>query len=164
MSHEEDCDLEVLAMGYRSLREKYPDYLPVRNNLAAALIAMGQYEEGEAILREIMTNHPQYLFAQAGLIHLYCSQNRFDEAEQIIKTTQMPRKANNGTMASYWGACVEFYAMKNKLNIAKQYLDMIAQVAPGGNEHKMAETIFNAAKKANSILRKFFKKGRPKKK
>ena len=41
-------------------------------------------KEGEAILREIMINHPQYLFAQAGLIHLYCSQNRLDEAEQII--------------------------------------------------------------------------------
>ncbi|NLF94964.1 MAG: hypothetical protein GX564_13845 [Oligosphaeraceae bacterium] len=88
------ADWEKISAGYHELLLEAPDFFPLRYNYAISLANYEQNQEAENILRSLVAEHPEYLFARASLLNILVHTKRLEEAEQLAKRTDFPKETH----------------------------------------------------------------------
>lgn len=91
------------AIGETCLKivQEAPDYFPARYNYAVSLLYRNRMDEAERILRELVAEQPDYLFAHATLLQLLCKDGHMKEAGAFLKSTAVPKETHPDAM-SVW--------------------------------------------------------------
>lgn len=100
----------IAASCFRILRE-VPDYYPARFNYAISLLNLGRMEDAEPVLRQLVTEQPEYLFARATLLQLFVRDNRMEESDALCHATEMPSETHPAAMVA-WMVAQTFYHEK----------------------------------------------------
>jgi tetratricopeptide (TPR) repeat protein len=79
---------------YEKLIPQAPQYYPFRYNYAVGLVQCKRSKEAETILRSLVAEYPEYLFARSTLLTLLGSGGRFDEAKELVQTTEFPKETH----------------------------------------------------------------------
>lgn len=81
---------------FQDTLEKSPNFLPARNELAAALINHGRIEEGKALLRQNSREAEagEYLPADINLAAVYAYEGKYQEARKLLQGLMHPSAKN----------------------------------------------------------------------
>jgi len=91
---ESSPDWPKIISAYEKLMPKAPQYYPFRYNYAVALYYSDRLEETESILRSLMAEHLEYLFARATLLTLLLRTDCLDDAKQLVSETKIPKETH----------------------------------------------------------------------
>jgi len=94
---------------YHRIMQEAPDYYPARFNYAVSLLHQGHRDEAEGILRTLIKEQPDYLFAWANLLHILISKDCLAEAEELIKKAPIPEETHPHALVAWLVAKTLFY-------------------------------------------------------
>ena len=86
---------------YQRIMQEAPDYYPARFNYAVSLLHQGFRDEAEEILRALIQEQPEYLFAWANLLHILIGKDCLAEAEELVKKAPVPEETHPQAMAAW---------------------------------------------------------------
>lgn len=125
-SLEDDPNWKSIAVRYREILSRCPFFFTAEFNLAVALFnAEEDSDEPERICRKLISEHPDYLFAPALLLDIYTSQERYDEADQLIKDIKMPDKTSPDALNDWWLSLFKMLLLREKFKEAKNILNAL---------------------------------------
>jgi len=118
---------ESLLLKALEVEPGMPDIL---NNLATTYGLQGREREGEAILRQLLEEHPDYLFARTMLARLSIEQGEIEEAESLLDPLMSRRRFHFAEFSTYSATMIQLYLAKGQPERARSWLEMWASVAP----------------------------------
>ena len=121
---------DELGEAFLDIFKKVPKHYPALFNYAASLVRRGMTEEAEPLLRDIISEHPEYLFAHALLMNLYCMQERFTEAEELELATMMPAETHPDAMIAWYMALYTLHSILGNSDIAMKHLELAHDINP----------------------------------
>ncbi len=107
-----------------------PEYYPAANNLAQVLFHLGKLDEAEPLLRELVRDHPAYLYAHATLLKLYRQQDRIAEARELVKVTDMPDETQPDAMAAWHIELSNMYKQTGDDEKARRHIKFARDICP----------------------------------
>ncbi len=99
--HKKKPNWAAIGKLYQRIMQEAPDYYPARFNYAVSLLHQGFRDEAEEILRALIQEQPEYLFAWANLLHILIGKERLAEAEELAKKAPLPEETHPQAMAAW---------------------------------------------------------------
>ena len=120
------------AMGavYFEIMNAVPAFYPARYNYAGSLMNQNRVDEAEPILRELVEAHPEYLFASATLLQLFCFQKRMKEAGTFIKAVAVPEETHPDAMVAWLLAQNMYYESAHRPKEARTSIEQARVISP----------------------------------
>jgi len=128
MGHQPDWN--KLGPEFQAIAQAAPNYYPARYNYAASLLNRGRIEEAEPIMRKILDEAPDYLFAPATLLQIYIRQNRNEDARELIRKIHPPEVAHPMAFVAWMIAQAMFYSQQGDLKAATECIDTAHSIDP----------------------------------
>jgi tetratricopeptide (TPR) repeat protein len=100
-THKKKPNWAVIGKVFKCVMNEAPDYYPARFNYAVSLLHQGFRDEAEEILRALIQEQPEYLFAWANLLHILIGKDRLAEAEELVKKAPVPEETHPQAMAAW---------------------------------------------------------------
>ncbi len=94
-------DWSKIAGGYQELLKEAPHFYPLQYNYAVSLVYTERGKEAERILRSLVAEYPEYLFAHATLLSILVHDKRLAEAEQVAKRSDFPKETHPDAYAAW---------------------------------------------------------------
>ena len=152
---EEKTDWEKIAGRYREMLRKCPDFFPAEYNLAVAIYNSGvKSDEPEKIVRRLVQEHPDYLFAHAMLLDILGCQEHYEEGMQLIKTLKMPEKTHPDAMKQWFISQGRFYLRQRKFDETKSFLNALEKF-PGDPEIDKLKKTYEDCRVLEKTLKNF---------
>ncbi|NOX61769.1 MAG: hypothetical protein GXP42_07470 [Chloroflexi bacterium] len=120
------------------LKRKYPNIPQIYNYLTSALSSLGKIEEAEAVTRECLRRHPDYLFARINMAQFHLARGEYDKVPEIfdhtyeLKLLYPERNLFHITeVVGFFGAVGMYFAKTGQRTVAEKYLEILQKLAPG---------------------------------
>ena len=123
----EAVEAEALLRKALKLASDAPDLM---NNLAMALQQQGRKEESEALIRDIVAGHPDYVFASASLARKYLIEGDLEAAETLLQPFFSRDRFHVMEFGSFVDAYIGLLVAKGQKDSARSWLDMWENVYP----------------------------------
>jgi tetratricopeptide (TPR) repeat protein len=104
-----------------------PDLL---NNLAVAYEAQGRVQDAEALLHQIVEQHPDYAFPRIGLSRLHLSRGELDKARALLESVLSQRRLHFDEFAALCMAQIELLLAEGNRKAARSWLEMWKSADP----------------------------------
>lgn len=121
---------ETRGQEFKEIATAAPDFYPAWFNYAVCLLHSNKSDEAEPILRKLVNEHPDYLFARAGLVQLYLRTDRSHEARELIKTTDLPEETHPTAMSQWMVAQTLFHANQKEFDSARRSIEFAHSIDP----------------------------------
>jgi len=115
---------------FRQALELAPDSPEILNNLAAALSAQGRNEESDALVEEIHSKHPDYLFARTNLAMKCVLRGELDRARDLLDPLLNRKRIHYKELGSICGVQIELALAHNERKAAESWLNIWEQADP----------------------------------
>ncbi len=103
-----------IAVGYQELLKEAPHYYPLQYNYAVSLAYTERGKEAESILRSLVAEYPEYLFARASLLSILVHNKRLTEADQVAKRSDFPKETHPDAYAAWLVSMTEYLEATGK--------------------------------------------------
>jgi len=110
--------------------EAEPEAPDLLNNLAAAYELQGRSAEAEALHRQLVERHPDYLFARAGLAQRLIQRRDLADARALLDPLLSRRRLHFSEFAALCVAQIDLYAAEGNLDTARSWLDLWKSADP----------------------------------
>jgi len=127
---------EKISRQYQEIIQAAPDYYPARYNYTVALMHLGREAEAEPILRELVGRHPEYFYARATLLHIFCNQNRMEEAGDLAGGCSQMQETHPDAYAAWLASVSVYHAKKGDDDAARQCIEGARKIAPDNSKVK----------------------------
>jgi hypothetical protein len=107
-----------------------PDDPSLRNNLSATYSWLGRLKEAEAITRQIVAEHPDYLFGITNLIPYLINEGKVAEAQALIDPLLRRKRMHFGEFGAVASAQVSLLIAEERFDAAESWLEMWEQAHP----------------------------------
>ncbi len=134
-------DWKAIGENYLKILEAVPEFFPAYFNYAVGLVNQKCPEEAEPIFRELIQQHPAYLFATAALLQLLCSKKRLEEAAVLIEEHVTPVETHPDAMGAWFLAQYIFFATKGEYDAAAPCLEQAHEIIP---DHPHVKALWKA--------------------
>jgi len=114
--------------------ELEPDSPSLKNNLAMAYELQGRQAEAEDMARQILAEHPDYLFARVGVARMHIRNREYAAAEELLKPLINRRRLHFSEATALFSAYIEFYEAQGNREAARTWLDMWSNIDPENPE------------------------------
>ncbi|MDD2461389.1 MAG: tetratricopeptide repeat protein [Kiritimatiellae bacterium] len=94
-------DWSAIGETYLRIIKEEPDYYPARYNFAISLIHRNRRDEAKTVLRGLVAEHPEYLFARATLLQILVGDDRMEEADALFQSADMPQETHPDAMVAW---------------------------------------------------------------
>ncbi len=121
---------KAIGEDFWRLTQAVPEFVPGHFNYAVTLANQGRRVEAEAILRKLMVEHPDYLFAPAALVRLLRLDDRIAEVEEIIQAVNLPAETHPEAYVVWLLAQVDYFAVIGKKAEATAFLKRARDIDP----------------------------------
>jgi len=119
------------------LKKKYPEVPQIYNYLTVAYTALEKRVEAEAISRECMQKHPDYLFARLHMGQIYLSRGEYEKVPELFQhkydlgLLYPNRKVFHITeVVGFMGLMGLYFVRKDQPEIAQLYNEILQKIAP----------------------------------
>ena len=126
----DDPDWEKLGETFSDLYKQVPEHFPALFNYAVSLLNRNRMDEAEPLLRELVRDHPAYLYAHATLLKLYRLQDRIAEARELVKVTDMPNETQPDAMAAWHIELSNMYKQTGDDEKARRHIKFARDICP----------------------------------
>lgn len=123
-----------IVLGYQKLLPEAPHYYPIRYNYAVSLVHCQRDMEAESILRSLVADYPEYLFARSTLLTILVHANRLAEAEKLVKATNFPKETHPDAYVAWLVSMVVYRETIGENSAAFMAIRAAHDIAPG-NAH-----------------------------
>ena len=130
-------DLEAIGGMYLKVLEAAPGCFPAEYNYATTLIHRNRIDEAVVILKRVRDEHPDYLFAAATLLQIYCAENREEEAEALLKAMVLPPETHPSAMIAWLMATASYFYMMGDDAAAERCVEEAYRIDPDSPVVKM---------------------------
>ena len=124
------ADWFKIAAGYQKLVPQAPHCYPLRYNYAVSLVNSYRVTEAESILRSLVNEYPEYLFARASLLSILVRTKRLDEAEQLAQRTDFPKETHPDAYVAWLTSLVGYLEAIGKKTEAFRTIQAAHGIAP----------------------------------
>jgi len=107
-------DWSKIAVGYQELLKEAPHFYPLQYNYAVSLIYTERGKEAESILRSLVDEYPEYLFARASLLSILVFAKRLTEADQVAQRSDFPKETHPDAYAAWLVSMTEYLEASGK--------------------------------------------------
>lgn len=121
---------DVVETKCRKVLAKAPFFYPALYNVAVSLLHRRRHADAESLLREIVAQHPDYLFAQASLLQLLDIQGHTEEAKEFLKGVVIPKETHPDAMVAWLIAQALHYKRDGHLKEALTQARMASEINP----------------------------------
>jgi len=115
---------------YQRILQEAPDYYPARFNYAVSLLKQKQVPEAEAILRTLIKEQPEYLFAWAHLLHILVNKDCLAEAGELVKNAPIPEETHPQAWVAWLMAKTVYYDEIEEDDAAADCIKQAHDIAP----------------------------------
>jgi tetratricopeptide (TPR) repeat protein len=122
---EEAIEAEMLL---RKALEMEPDSPDLMNNLALATLLQDKEAESNALIQQIVAQHPDYVFAKASLAKLHLIDGEVEAAEELLKPFLSRDRFHFSEFGAFCDAYIELLLAKKQKDGARTWLNMWEQV------------------------------------
>ena len=129
----------ALGRSFLKVLQEEPDNFPARYNYAVSLLHRNRMKEADVILRELVTEHPEYLFAHASLLQVLLNGGRTEEADVLLNSTAVPDETHPDAMVACLLAQTLFHEDAERDEAAYQCIKSAHEIAP---EHPTVRMIW----------------------
>ena len=119
------------------LNEKYPQIPVLYNFLVAAYFRIGEKEKAEAILKDALRRHPDYLFTRLNYAEICLARKEYDKIAEIfehkfdLKMLYPKRKKFHiSEVANFMGFMGIYFLEIGEREAAERYYDILKDIAP----------------------------------
>ena len=123
-------EFEASERLWRQALELEPDKPDLLNNLATAIRQQGQKDEANALLDDLLRQHPDYLFARVNGAHRLVDEGKFEEAHELLKPLQKRGHLHLSEFFALAGAWINVLVSQGKPEGARPWMAMWEQIAP----------------------------------
>ncbi len=120
----------ALGRSFLKVLQEEPDNFPARYNYAVSLLHRNRMKEADVILRELVTEHPEYLFAHASLLQVLLNGGRTEEADVLLNSTAVPDETHPDAMVACLLAQTLFHEDAERDEAAYQCIKSAHEIAP----------------------------------
>lgn len=157
-SEEDEPDWEEISGRYRKLLSRCPSYFPAELNLAFAELFTGKADEAEQICRGLISRHPDYLLASSLLLDILSEQERYEEADQLIREIKLPKKTRPFAVNGWLGSLFRMNLNRKKYKEAKSFLNILESLP---DKHPQLQEFKDSYKKFIKLHNLLEKNGNP---
>lgn len=125
-----DPDWQALYEEYDAILQEAPDAYPILMSRTECLLRLERYAEAEPVIRQLIAEHPQYLFAHAALLRLLFLSDRDAEAEEFVRTAEVPAVSHPEAIIEWYYACYQFNIRRKELDGARHFESLIEDINP----------------------------------
>ncbi len=118
-------EAEALLKKALVLEPEAPDLM---YNLTVAFRQQGREEESKALLRDLVTRHPDYIFASASLAKLLLEGGDGEAAEELLKPFLTRDRFHVLEFSAFMDAYIEVMLVKKDKKLARSWLGMWSRV------------------------------------
>lgn len=129
-AHEKFVVWKELGEEFRQIAVAAPDFYPARFNQATCLLHQGQHKKAEALLKPIVADHPEYLFAAGALVQLYLRTGRAKKAGELIQTIEIPDETHPSAMAQWMVAQTLYAEEMDDMDTAMRCIESAKNIDP----------------------------------
>jgi tetratricopeptide (TPR) repeat protein len=123
-------DWEAAEKKLLAVINEVPDFYPAKYNYAITLLKRGLMDIAEPVIREIVENFPEYLFARSTLLQILLADNRVDEAEELITSLPGIEETHSDAMAVWMTGQSIYYEHLEDYEKAADYSQQAYDLAP----------------------------------
>lgn len=127
---EEVRDFDRAEKLLRRALEVEPNAPDLLNNLATIYDLRGQHQEADALLHQLIEQHPDYGFPRINLALKAIQRGDLEQAEKLLKPIQMHRHFNISEFGYYANAQMELLMAKKQPDGARKWLEMWQEMDP----------------------------------
>jgi predicted Zn-dependent protease len=132
--------------------ERHPDDPSLAFNRSVAIRLQGREEEALAIVRDIHSRHPDYLFARVKLSEEAVKRREFDQAQALLDPLVKGSRFHLSEYTMFCHAHIELLSAKGETEAARTWLRMWQDVSPDDER----TIVWSARLGKRSWLRKVF--------
>lgn len=111
--------------------EVEPQSPDLQNNLAAAYLAQGRWQEAEAGFRAILAEHPDFILATIGLGRLLTARRRFEEAHAVLDPLLTRKRFHAEEYLTFGATMAELLLAEGDREGARSWVGVLQSIAPG---------------------------------
>lgn len=131
----------------KQLIGQYPGVPQLKNFLTIAYLTQGRIDLVEETNKQILEEHPDYIFAQLNMANLYIDKKEFEKVPEILGT-ELELKAlcperdvfHLAEFTNFFKVVIRYYAAIKDLESAENRLKLMKEVAPEHPDTETAET------------------------
>lgn len=127
---QDDPDWEKQGRIFLDVYKQAPEHYPALFNYAVSLLHRDRLDEAESLLHDLMREHPDYLFARAALLNIYCMDGRLDAAKKLAQTGNMPAETHPDAMVAWYLALFNYFEQADNDAMADRYLQLAQDINP----------------------------------
>jgi tetratricopeptide (TPR) repeat protein len=139
-THKKRTNWTANGKAFQRVIQEAPDYYPARFNYAVSLFHQGRVDEAEEILRALVKEQPEYLFAWANLLHVLIRKECLAEAEELIKRAPVPEETHPHAMVAWLVAKTMFYKKTEDEDGAADTIASAYDIAP---DHPTVQVLYD---------------------
>lgn len=124
---------------YQRILQEAPDYYPARFNYAVSLLKQKQVPEAEEILRTLIKEQPEYLFAWAHLLHILVNKDCLAEAGELVKNAPIPEETHPQAWVTWLMAKTVYYDEIEEDDAAADCIKQAHDIAP---DHPTVQVLY----------------------
>lgn len=120
----------------KNLIDKYPDHLPLQNNLIGVYEVMGQMERVFQMIEEMYEKHPDYLFAKSSYARLKMKQGDPDAVTKIYRGFTLADECPDrdtfhiSEFIDHCSVFFDYFCLKGQYERAEMYASMAKNIDP----------------------------------
>lgn len=125
---EQAVEAEALLLKALELAPEAPD---LRNNLAKALAHQGREDEADELIHELVSDHPDYIFASVTLARQHLAEGELDAAEAILRPFLARERFHIMEFGTFVDTYIELLVAKQQKDVARSWFDTWEKIYPG---------------------------------
>jgi len=127
---EEAGDLDRAEKLLRRALQVEPHAPDLLNNLATIYDLRGQHQEADALLHQLLEQHPDYSFPRINLALKCIQRGDLEQADTLLKPLQTRKRFNMSEFGYYLNAQMELLMARKQPDDARKWLEMWQQMDP----------------------------------
>ncbi len=135
----------------QELKEKYPDVPNIYNFLAVAYSTLGDQKKAEAVIRENLAKHPDYLFGKLNYAQICIAKEAYEKIPEIfdnkfdLKMICPERDTFHITeFVTFCGIMGKYYFWTGQIDAARQYNKSLQEAAPETRDARELNRLLNS--------------------
>jgi len=127
---EEAGDVDRAEKLLRRALQVEPNAPDLLNNMATIYDLRGQHQEADALLHQLLEQHPDYSFPRINLALKCIQRGDLEQAEALLKPLQTRKRFNISEFGYYINAQMELLVARKQPDGARKWLEMWQQMDP----------------------------------
>lgn len=125
---EQAVEAEALLLKALTLAPTAPDLM---NNLAKALSQQGRDDEADLLIHELVSAHPDYIFASVTLARQHLVKGELDAAEVILRPFLARERFHIMEFGTFVDTYIGLLVAKHQKDVARSWFDTWEKIYPG---------------------------------